>query len=660
MIILDEFQQAAVSHRQGPSLVAGVPGSGKSRVVVSRVVDLVHAGIRPEHILLVTFTRAACKELADRLLFLGISSVEVRTLHSLCFNSLKQVWGGLAQLQFDQHGGMIYNTRAVARALRRNGAISDSSVLDIKLLETFLSRCKNMGPVPLHGNPFNVDQFTAEQNVKTVAETWMSSRSGLSVEDCITIYQAAEERRWELGLYHYDDAQNWFFQSLLGSRELRQWWATQWSVVIVDEGQDNSPIQHSLAEMAVGFPERLTGIEGALDRDRNLMLCSDPAQSIFEWRSADPEGILYFRDKYAPIIFTLPYNYRSTDDICRISSGVAAGRTWCLTSAIRPTRGIPGRGIEMKTFATRREEMEFALAIGREEGYGNVTVLARNSGILHWLSILCTKQGIPFRRLMGGFIFDSREARHLLSYLRAGAGLDTDGSALRSIINVPFRYVSNKAFTAAARTGIANLLDALLECGELKYLPRRSVVKLKDILEKVKEFDTQDSPSHRSPAAILQWVIDKIEYEEYIAEEMGLTTATEDEGASIVLEELVEYAAGFSDIKEMLRHVDHLRELHEVQKGIFDTMDQTGKITLATIHSIKGLQSPTVILADVTYGRFPSSNSRKDALLGEEETRLLYVALSRAQDRLIITRTKVSSSTADSPFWRLIRKLVTP
>jgi len=650
--VLDEDQEKVAEHTLGPSLVAGSPGSGKTRCVIARVVRLVQQGVAPEHILVITFTRSACGEIQSRLATAGISGVEVRTFHSLCFNRLRLVWAsGMAQTVFDERGALPFHLKKVARDLKRSGVIKPVDVLDLKILETFISRVKNMGAFPVHGNPFGVDPTLGKHNVLQVAEDWLCAKTGLDPEDGWAIYEAYEERRWGLSLYDYDDAQGWLWLALAGSEDIRRWWASQWSVVIVDEGQDSSAVQHSMARLAVGLPDYLIG-SPKTERDHNLMLVADTSQSLYSWRNAVPEEILRYIKDQGPAVYTLPNNYRSTDVICELASEVVSGRPWHLTGRIRPVRKVLGVPIELRTFVDRREEMAFALQVAREEGPGRVAILSRTSSILHWLSILCTREGIPFRRLMGGFIFDSRESRDLLNYLRAGAGLDSDGSALRSIVNVPFRYIGAKAFEAVSRHPRAEgrtLLEDLLEHGDLKYPQRRSILRLKDVLTEI---------MHRSgqpPEGTLAWLVQEIDYESHLAEEMGLSTSTGDEGSSIILEELIAYAASFSTISELLTHVEMLRGLHQAQKQMDSSpTDHVERLTLATIHSIKGLQSPVVILADVSHGRFPNGNVRQDPVLGEEELRLLYVAISRAQDRLCITRSKGSAGGRDSPFWRLL------
>jgi len=1015
---LDEHQTAVRDHGLGPSLVAGAPGSGKSRSVVSRVIRLVRAGVRPEHILVLTFTRAACGEVLHRLESAGVPGVEVRTFHSLCFHRIKKIWPeGMRQVAFDERGALPYHMKIVAKRLRRQGAIQVSDALDVRVLETFISRCKNLGPFHVHGNPFQVSEAASRQNVMDVAEAWLSQRIGMSAEDAFTFFREVEERRWELGLYGYDDAQGWLWQSLAGSQELQGWWASQWSVVIVDEAQDSSSIQHSIARLAVGLPDAISGAPGT-DRDHNLMLCSDLAQcldpdstevslpgpedativlgsvrqgmqvlscakgwpvpqvvehvgqqtkmhharitledgraldgsndhlvfacmpasndrfytylmyrkgmgfrlgvtqgaknktrhsvaaralnenadrlwllnahetsasagyeesrlsllyqvptmpfnrygrglrvreeeisrmfaefgdngrrvltafrllfdwptfmpqtyvtnrlvlsvilsrgdkhdasevvcesqilqqpavreallrdfgitpregrrgtgvirvkvssgaeahdlalrisravklrceeidctvrvalsaaqgpnkekivaiplgslvpgcqvwtqegctrevvrlerydalkvladlqvakttsyyangicvhnSLYSWRTADPAQILQFMHEYKPVVYTLPNNYRSTDRICETASRVIEGRPWNLTGAIRPIRGVPGAPIEMRSFPGRREELEFCLAVAREEGLGRTAVLSRTAGILHWLSILCTKQGIPFRKLAGGFLFDTREARDLLNYLRVATGADPDGSSLRAIVNVPFRYIGAKAFRGVAEAQAAgratgDLLSDLLEHGSLAYPQRRSIVRFRDILDKLQD------RAGRAPAEALRWLVDVIEYEDHMAEEMGLSSASEDEGASIVLEELLEYAAGFETATELLTHVEYLRGLHNIQKqrdAAAMAAGDTERLTLATCHGMKGLEAPVVVLANVSYGVFPSGRVRQDPVLAEEELRILYVAVSRAKDRLIVTRAKRLESCRDSPFWRLLAKI---
>lgn len=1012
---LDEYQDAAANHRQGPSLVAGSPGGGKTRVVMERVRRLVQAGIRPEHILLVTFTRAACGEMQQRLGKMGISGCEVRTIHSLCFDRAPKMAPWLFNgLRFDESNAIPVIITGAARALQKQDLISGCGV-DRKVLETFVSRVKNLGPAFWHKDWFHFNG-NAEQLVKRVAADWLEEHSDFDADDGWLIYQQAEQGRWEAGLYGYDDCQNWCWSLLISNPALLSWWQSQWSVVIVDEAQDCSSIQHDLARLSVGLPSRVFKTVGASDRDHNLMLAGDVSQCLdpdstwlthvdgsgktmpvslrnitpgdhvmaprggapvgqriikkgiasktliaeirtssgrtlrgscdhlvfacmprpsqrvftylmwrsdkgfrlgitrgpknkrlhsvmvralhegadrmwlldaydtlaeaalheslmslryrvptcpfvdhgrgmrvsqqeldvifkefghvgghqiladkglrFEWpsflpqnqigkritvglivgrgavspcevlcesasidrqdvedelklfgitlkggskgtrrfrkvyqdatkahedivlvakaiekatgiptsirmtlsnahgphksrmtattlsalvpgchvwtdeekseeivslrrirqqaelmdieveeatsyfangiavhnslyafRTAEPGAILQFSNELETQVYRLPKNYRSTDIICALGTNVVRGRPWHLAGDIEPTRGIGGSEVEFCTFGSRNDEVIWIVRKAQELGLGQTVVLARTAAVLHWISIQCAKEQIPYVKLCGGFILDSREAQDLLSYLKVICGRDEHFEASERALRAFNKFVGHKQFAAARESNMPTLAERILDKAKLIPPQRRTVRLFKEVLDSLALMAKQG----RRPSEMLQWVINEIGYEQRLAEDMGLTTAEGDSGAFIVLEELIEFAQDFESCEALLDQVDQLRALNQATRGAQASAIANGipkdVLTLSTVHGFKGLQSQHVVIADVSHGRFPSAKSMLDPEAAQEETRILYVAVTRAQDRLFVTRTRPPGDP-DSSFWAFLQRQV--
>jgi len=635
----DVAQQAVVEHDTGPALLAGSPGSGKIRALEGRISQLIKWGLPPEQLLVVTFTRAATAEMTRRLAKNGHSGVEVRTFHSLAMNKCQQL-GLFEKLRMDDLNAMYYQRRKAVQTMKRVGTLGRQELVDAGAVDIFISRCKATGYVPVEGNIFGRNE-EGEEHVRQTGQKLIDEKLEGFVRDtfsCVQIYREIEQRRSALGVYDYDDLQNWFWQAIMASESWLRWFQKSYRSVLVDEGQDCSPIQHDIALLSVGLGSRIDPRVKAWDkRDHSVMIASDSSQSLYSWRSASPENLLAFSNEKGVKTFILPFNYRSRPEICKLGTGLVEGKVWHLTGemqAVRKADSGPSK-IEFKQFKSRQDELRWAIDRAKNN-LGNVAVLSRTSAILHYGELICIREDIPYEKRGGQFLLDSRESRDLLAYVQVAAGLDdADGTALRRVINAPFRYVSKAAmnFCQERKGRNQTLLDALLGYNELKYPVKRGLLVLKDLLADL----TALAPA--GPVRIIEEAVRRTKYLEWLAGEVGMST-DEDDVASMMIDEILNVADGFKDASELLAFVEGMRSAKRRQQGLVG--DGKAKVVLSTVHGVKGEEYEEVIICDMVEDRFPSKQAKKSQARLEEELRILYVAVTRAKERLFLSWSRPS------------------
>ena len=617
---LNPEQKRAVMHTDGPLLIVAGAGSGKTRVIAYRTARLIAAGrAAPDEILAVTFTNKAAEEMRGRvgkLVDTGGRRLWISTFHAFCARVLRREGGVDRTRDF-----VIYDTADQLAVVRRILADLDA---DDKLLTARhalgdISRAKNRGQSPesLRG------------------ESW-SARGELAAK----VYERYRRTLAEADALDFDDL-------LLETKKLfetdearRRRYGERFRFVMVDEYQDTNPPQYRLVRLLT-------------DGHRNLCVVGDPDQSIYKWRGADLRNILDFeRDYPEATVVRLERNYRSTqvildaaDAVIRRNRDRLEKRLWTDRAGgalVRCFRG--GDDLEEADFVTAR--LREALA-GGETPAG---VLYRTNAQSRALEDALARAGLAYRIVGSVRFYERREVKDALAYLRLLVNPDDDVS-FRRVVNTPPRGVGKGVMTAletlappAAET--AGPLFAGADAGpeppdslwrrlnravDERAVPTRAAGALRrfrDILAGL-EGAAADEPV----SDVLGKLLDRSGYLQHLRDQH----TEEAEGRLDNLMELVSAARDY-EVREpeasLTGFVDELSLLSETDET--EGADDAG-IQLMTLHAAKGLEFPVVFMVGLEEGLFPHARTRDDPEGLEEERRLCYVGMTRAQTRLVLT-----------------------
>ena len=616
---LNPEQRQAVLHTEGPLLILAGAGSGKTRVIASRAAYLIAEGhAEPDRLLAVTFTNKAAEEMrgrVERLVDTGDRRLWISTFHALCARVLRREGGVGLTRDF-----VIYDSSdqlAVVRQILRDLNIDDKLLPPRQALSA-ISRAKNQ-MVP----PGELQQ-----------ESW-SARGELVVK----VYEGYRRALGRANALDFDDLLLRTKELLETAAPVRRRYTERFRFVMVDEYQDTNAPQYRLIRLLT-------------DEHRNLCVVGDPDQSIYKWRGADLRNILDFeRDFPDATVVRLERNYRSTQVILDAAGAV-----------IRQNRNRPEKrlwtdrtgGALIRCFrgGDDLEEADFVTARLREALAGNETpigVLYRTNAQSRALEDALIREGIAYKIVGSVRFYERREIKDALAYLRLLINPDDDVS-LRRVINTPARGIGKGVMTsldalapgpadagplfsgAALSTGATGSLwqrlnravdDALVSTRAITVLRR-----FRDLMGVLRAIAAREPVSD-----VLGKLLDQSGYLRDLRDQH----TEEADGRLENLMELVSAARDYEirDPEASLNgFVDRLSLLSETdeEKGSEDA-----RIWLMTLHAAKGLEFPVVFIVGLEEGLFPHVRSRGDEDALEEERRLCYVGMTRAQTRLVLT-----------------------
>ena len=618
---LNPEQRRAALHRDGPLLILAGAGSGKTRVISYRTAYLIGDGhAEPEQILAVTFTNKAADEMrsrVERLLGSEYPALWLSTFHSFCARLLRRE----APLVGLSRNFVIYDSSdqltVVKRAMRALDV--DDRITSPRAMLSRISHAKNQ-----------------MQNAATLRETSRHFRD----EQIAKVYDAYTRALTEANALDFDDLLLKAVALFEGSASARTRYAEQFRYVMVDEYQDTNRPQYLLIRH--------------LATHQNLCVVGDPDQSIYKWRGADVGNILAFEEDFPnALTVRLEQNYRSTQVILDAASGVISQnrgrhgkRLW--------TERAGGQPVICHRAHDELEEADFIVSTLRRALAGGddaVSVLYRTNAQSRALEEALTREAMPYRIVGSVRFYERKEVKDALSYLKLLFNPDDDVS-LRRVINVPPRGIGKgvmealEQFDRAAEADESPLFAAVtLDSGppshslwarleravDEKLVPTRSLTALtlfRELLLSLAEL------AKNEPASVaLAKVLDQTGYINALRE-----SATEEaEGRLANLQELVSAARDYEvrDAGASLGgFVDRLSLLSEADE---DEGSREARVWLMTLHAAKGLEFPLVVMAGMEEGLFPHARSADDAAQLEEERRLCYVGMTRAQSQLVLT-----------------------
>ena len=633
---LNEPQRKAVFHTDGPLLILAGAGSGKTRVLTHRIAYLIEEkGVNPWNILAITFTNKAAGEMrqrVDSLVGFGSESIWVSTFHSACVRILRRF---IDRLGYD-NSFTIYDTddqkTLMKEVCRRTGI--DTKVYKERNLLSAISSAKNEMIMPEEFE-LNAGGDFAKQKIAKVYREYEASLKGNNALD-------------------FDDLLVKTVQLLQTQPDVLENFQERFRYIMVDEYQDTNTVQFQLVSLLAG-------------KYRNLCVVGDDDQSIYKFRGANIRNILDFEKEFPDAcVIKLEQNYRSTGNILEAANRVIRNNRGRKDKTLWTDRG-EGEKIHVRQFDTAYDEAEYVaedIKKSTEDGasYNDNAVLYRTNAQSRLFEEKFIAMNIPYKIVGGINFYARREIKDILAYLKT---IDNgrDDIAVRRIINIPKRGIGATTISriqeSAAQRGIG--FYEALQAPDLIPGVGRSAAKLESFAALIEYFRSRTE--QESLTDLMTEIIEKTGYIENLEAE-----DKEDAEARIQnIDELVSKAAAYEeeclDRDERPTLSGFLEEVALVAD--IDSLDEDQDyVVLMTLHSAKGLEFPRVYLAGMEDGLFPSymtitSDDNEDL---EEERRLCYVGITRAEEVLTLTcarRRMVRGETQYNKISRFMKEIPT-
>ena len=577
-------QTQAIMHKDGPMMVLAGPGSGKTTVITHRVQYLTKEyGIDPGDILVITFTRAAAEEMRERYEALtgGGSRVTFGTFHSIFFRILKLAYRYTADNIVREEQQMQF-----VRELAQAGGLEPED--ENEFAASILSEISSV-----KGERIALEHYYSKNCPDAVFRQ---------------LYAGYEEKMRRAGLIDFDDMMVLCLELFTERKDILSAWQRRYRYILIDEFQDINRLQYEIVRM-LAKPED------------NLFIVGDDDQSIYRFRGAKPEIMLGFeRDYPGAGRILLDVNYRSTEEIVAPALRLIGKNQKRFSKTIHTT-GRHGKNVITKLWQDPGEEN---LAIAREiqlylqSGVrpGDIAVLYRTNAGPRFLMEKLMEYNLPFRiRDTVPNLYEHWISRNILTYIRIAMGSRAREDILQ-VINRPKRYISRDAMP-----------DETVSFEKMKVFYAE-----KDwIAERIESLEGDlRAIARMSPLAAVNYIRQGMGYDEYLIEYAAFRRMRPEELLETA-DELKESAAGFRTFDEWFAHIEAYKE--ELLRQAAQRRTETDAITLATMHSAKGLEFPIVYILDANEGITPHSRAMLDEDM-EEERRLFYVAMTRAKTRL--------------------------
>ena len=608
---LNEPQKEAVLHTEGPLLILAGAGSGKTRVLTHRIAYLIEEqGVNPWNILAITFTNKAAGEMrqrVDSLVGFGSESIWVSTFHSACVRILRRY---IDRLGYDNRF-TIYDTddqKTLMKEVCRKVDL-DTKRFKERMLLSVISSAKNEMILPDEFELNAGGDFAQLQIAKAYREYEAQLRSNNALD--------------------FDDLLVRTVQLLDTQTDVRESYQEQFRYIMVDEYQDTNTVQFKLVSLLAG-------------KYRNLCVVGDDDQSIYKFRGANIRNILDFEKEFPDArVIKLEQNYRSTENILNAANGVIRNNKGRKDKTLWTDNG-EGEKITLRQFDTGYDEAEFIAEdirkrISEGAAYNDSAILYRANAQSRLFEEKFVAMNIPYKIVGGINFYARREIKDILAYLKT---IDNgkDDLAVRRIINVPKRGIGlttiNRIQESASEREIG-FYEALLT-PELIAGVGRSASKLDSFAALIEYFKGQ--AERESLTDLLNEVIEKTGY----IENLDADNPEDAEARIQNIDELVSKAAAYeedcADRDEAATLSGFLEEVALVAD--IDSLDEDQDyVVLMTLHSAKGLEFPRVYLAGLEDGLFPSymTITGDDPEELEEERRLCYVGITRAEQKLTLT-----------------------
>ncbi|WP_202080909.1 DNA helicase PcrA [Caldalkalibacillus salinus] len=608
---LNEQQAKAVQETNGPLLLIAGAGSGKTRVLTHRIAYLLaEKRVTPWNILAITFTNKAAREMKDRVAGLVgpvAEDIWISTFHSMCVRILRR---DINRLGYNRSFTILDSTdqlSAIKDTMKRLNI--DPKKFDPKTIRGTISQYKNELKTPqqvsqLVGNYY--DQVVAQ--VYEGYQKMLQANSSLDFDDLIMVTVR-------------------LFKEV---PEVLEFYQRKFQYIHVDEYQDTNRAQYMLVSMLA-------------DHHRNICVVGDSDQSIYQFRGADISIILSFEEDYTDAkVIKLEQNYRSTkrilkaaNEVIKYNSSRKKKNLWTDNEEGPKLSYFRGENEHDEAYFIT-QKIKDALLDGKN--YKDVAVLYRTNAQSRVIEEVFLKSNIPYQIVGGIKFYDRKEIKDILAYLRLISNPDDDTS-LRRIINVPKRGIGqttvDKLSAYAGEKGIS-MYKAL---GEVDFigLNARATNKLADFYGLLKNW--VQMVDYLSVTELTEEVLNRSGYREELKKENSIESRSRLENINEFISVTMEFEQKSED-KTLLAFLTELALVADIDQ-VDEGEDANNKVILMTLHAAKGLEYPIVFLAGMEEGIFPHNRSLMDENEMEEERRLAYVGITRAEGALYLTNAKI-------------------
>lgn len=593
---LNRGQDEAIKHGNGPCMVLAPPGSGKTLIVTERTRYLIEeSGVRPDQILVITFTRFAAREMKERFERLTAGKnypVTFGTFHSIFYGILKCAYGiGANNLMSEKESSVL-----LQEVLDRTDIESTPEVEDEEELVRELLREVGMVKNGLcHLKDFHSKYLTQDEFAE--------------------VFRSYEHQKKELKKFDFDDMLVQCYALFRKKPEILQGWQKRFQYILIDEFQDINRVQYEVIRM-LAAPRY------------NLFVVGDDDQSIYGFRGAKPELMLYMKQEFPSLrTISLTVNYRSTEFITGAAARVILHNDTRFYKRVQSFRGR-GQNVHVQEVLDEQEEAQYVteeIQKKLDQGIkpGEIAVLFRAAVQARMISEILSEHRIPFE--MRDYVTNFYRhfiVKDMMAYLQLAAG-KRDRSLFLTICNRPLRYLARNS----------------MENRQVNFEDLRKFYCDKDwMLDIIDQFDVDvRMMKNMAPYAAIQYIRKKIGYDDFLKEYAEKHQISWKQLMD-VMAELEERSKNFKSYDEWEIHIaKYTQELEEQQaKARKIKGERENKVQLMTIHSAKGLEFEDVFVIHANEGEIPHQKAEKKDEIGEER-RLFYVALTRAKNNLCIS-----------------------
>lgn len=593
---LNRGQDEAIKHGNGPCMVLAPPGSGKTLIVTERTRYLIEeSGVRPDQILVITFTRYAAREMKERFERLTAGKnypVTFGTFHSIFYGILKCAYGiGANNLMSEKESSVLLQEVLDQTDIESTPEVEDEEELVRELL-------REVGMVKnglCHLKDFHSKYLTQDEFAE--------------------VFRSYEHQKKELKKFDFDDMLVQCYALFRKKPEILQGWQKRFQYILIDEFQDINRVQYEVIRM-LAAPRY------------NLFVVGDDDQSIYGFRGAKPELMLYMKQEFPSLrTISLTVNYRSTEFITGAAARVILHNDTRFYKRVQSFRGR-GQNVHVQEVLDEQEEAQYVteeIQKKLDQGIkpGEIAVLFRAAVQARMISEILSEHRIPFE--MRDYVTNFYRhfiVKDMMAYLQLAAG-KRDRSFFLTICNRPLRYLARNS----------------MESRQVNFEDLRKFYCDKDwMLDIIDQFDVDvRMMKNMAPYAAIQYIRKKIGYDDFLKEYAEKHQISWKQLMD-VMAELEERSKNFKSYDEWEIHIaKYTQELEEQQaKARKIKGERENKVQLMTIHSAKGLEFEDVFVIHANEGEIPHQKAEKKDEI-EEERRLFYVALTRAKNNLCIS-----------------------
>lgn len=590
---LNEQQLEAVNHIDGPCLVMAGAGSGKTKVLTTRIVNLIESGINDYNILAITFTNKAAKEMRDR---------------------VNNMYGDVASFigTFHSFGLKVIRENYEACGLDKNFTIidgDDSLSIIKKILKNENIDPKKMSPYAIRNKvSFIKNEMLSDVELDRTFNTQFDSL-------CVKVYKKYQGILHDSNVIDFDDLLMMPVKLFMDHDDILDKYQDHYPYILIDEYQDTNPVQYKLCKLLAS-------------KMRNIFVVGDMNQSIYAFRQADYKNIINFENDYPECVtIKLEENYRSTNNILNAAN--------CVIKNNKERKDLNlwsqhGDGVKVNYIRSYDERHEVTVVMNEIEKlihdgykYQDIAILYRTNGQSRVFEEGLLGKGIPCKVVGGYYFYNRKEIKDLIAYLRLIYNT-SDSVSLTRIINVPKRGIGEAAIKALETESLINgssMYDNLNSKKELEF---------KSLIEDLKDYSLEHSLTD-----LIDYILEKTEMKSELENDKTLEN-------ELRLENLMEFKSitasyeenyGTSDLGDFLESISLVADMSQHK-------EDGNEVTLMTLHSAKGLEFTIVFLVGMEEGIFPHSNSLLEENGLEEERRLCYVGITRAKEILYLTNAK--------------------